>query len=244
MASLPTKLKQDTIAEALFEIRFEHGSLPEIAVGKLAGTAAWAGMAQSRLPLGDLPQQIRDMQPDMRYQAILQLSSDDGLIIKIGPRVISAHVLAPYPGWPAFGPKLGEMVRALFDACPGPNIQRLGLRYINAVQRAHGLSSLWDLNINFEVTGARPSGELAASYRTALPSGNIAQVGLATREFINGGVPEDTVGAVDIDIWTASAPGTISIENVLEWLEAAHAAEKETFFALWPTAVIEKLRED
>jgi hypothetical protein len=65
----PKKLKNDAIAEALCEVRFEceeSGSLPEIVVSKLAEFDPWRHFQKVRLPAYDIPPSIRSQVPHLR----------------------------------------------------------------------------------------------------------------------------------------------------------------------------------
>ena len=144
MPNLPKKLKQDDIVEALLEIRFEHQIVAEVVVGKLAAADAWSGYQALRLPVAELPVGVREADPNLRYQPIMQLQRPTpGEIIKVGPRVLSMHVLSPYPGWDVFQDRLSTMVAQLFQAVPTPYISRLGLKYVNAMMPAHGFREFW-----------------------------------------------------------------------------------------------------
>lgn len=244
MPNLPKKLKQDSIVEAVLEIRFDHQSVAEVVVGRLAAAAAWSGYQTVRLPLAELPAGLREADADLRYQPIIQMQRPTpGEIIKLGPRVLSMHVLSPYPGWAVFEERLGTLIGELYDAVPNPYINRLGLRYVNAITPAHRINALWELNFRFEVADERPSTELTASYRFS-PRPNVrCQVTLASPTFVEGMVP-GAVAFVDVDTSTPRPLGHAQRELLLSWLSEAHDAEKEAFFALWPQEILNSLREE
>jgi uncharacterized protein (TIGR04255 family) len=243
VSAIPDKLTHDAIVEALLEIRFDHDSVSEVVVGQLTAASAWAGYRVQRLPLADMPAAIRDSEAEFRYQPILQLQRPEaGEILKIGAHVISLHTLAPYPGWPTFGARLQALVAVLFEAVDSPNINRVGLRYLNALTQIHGISDLWDLNINFKIDGSRPSSEFMASYRFDPRDDMRGQATIATQAFVAGAAP-DALAFIDIDVSTPNPLGQISRQDVLLWLEDAHQFEKKAFFELWPEKILSKLRE-
>lgn len=244
MATLPNKLKHDAIVEALVEIRFEHKTVGEVIVGRLVAAAEWNDYHPVRLPTADLPAEFRDVNPDLRYQPIIQLQRPvPGELIKIGSRVISLHVLSPYPGWAKFRERIVALVNELYAAVPDSVIQRVGLRYINAITPGHGLRDISELNFDFFVAGAPASNDLSIAYRTK-PADNVnCQVMVAAPSFVNGSVPS-AVAYVDLDLFTQRAFGVASKEDVISWVESAHDIEKEAFFALWPATILESLREE
>lgn len=244
MPNLPKKLKRDTIVEAVLEVQFEHSAVAEIVVGQLASAAAWSEYQSFRLPLADFPAGVREADASLRYQPIFQLNRPTpGEVIKVGPRVLSLHVLSPYPGWPAFSERLTELISQLYEVIRNPHIMRLGLRYINALSPAHGINTLWDLNFRFEVAGTRPSTELTTAYRFD-PRPNVrAQVTLASPTFVVGNTVSGAVAFVDVDVSTPGPFGPTPRETLISWLAEAHDAEKEVYFALWPIEALDALRE-
>jgi uncharacterized protein (TIGR04255 family) len=245
MQNLPQKLKRDAIVEALLEIQFEHGAVGDFVVGQLAAAPDWLSYHNVRLPFADFPAPLREADANLRYQPTFQLNRPTpGEIVKIGPRVISLHVLSPYPGWERFHERLQSLVEQLFSIVRNPHINRLGLRYLNALSPAHGFKSLEDLNFCFEVGSERPSSELTASYRFD-PLPNVrAQVTLASPAFVVGVAAPGAVAFVDVDVSTPGPLGAVSHEKVLSWIIDAHDAEKQAFFALWPEEILNQMREE
>ena len=84
-SSLPQRIKPDAILEALVEFRFEHTELPELVLGRLLDIQLWSEFGQTRLPTADIPQTIREMDANLRYQPLVELRKDDGSrVAKIG----------------------------------------------------------------------------------------------------------------------------------------------------------------
>lgn len=244
MATLPIKLKHDAIVEALVEIRFEHKTVGEVIVGRLVAAAGWKDYHAVRLPVADLPAEFRDANPDLRYQPIIQLQRPvPGELMKIGSRVISLHILSPYPGWQKFRERISTLIEELYVAVPDLIIQRVGLRYINAITPGHGLSSISELNFSFAVADTPASDDLSVTFRTKPADDIQCQVMIAAPSFVNGSVPS-AVAYIDLDLSTPKAFGTVSKDAVVSWLDNSHNFEKEAFFALWPKAVLENLREE
>lgn len=244
-ADLPRLLKQDAIIESLLELRFEHGQVGEVVVGQLAAASAWDGYQSQRLPFADFPQSIRDADPSLRHQPTLQLQSSNGTeVVKIGQRVISLHRLSGYPGWTKFRERQEVMIDVLFSAVSGVQISRIGLRYVNALQPAHGFASFWDMNLKVEVDGERPAETMAANYRYMTDSNCEVQVAIAHPTYVNGPLVPGTVALVDVDVFTPKPVGSVTKELLLQWVESAHNAEKQAFFKLWPSEKLTEQRVD
>jgi hypothetical protein len=94
---IPRKLKNDAIIEALFEIRFDMESVPELLYGRLADHSGWRSLEQRRLPAYDIPAPMRQVDENLRYQPVFELNdSARNSSIRIGPQVLSFHQRQPY----------------------------------------------------------------------------------------------------------------------------------------------------
>lgn len=243
MTTLPTKITPDAIREALFEMRFEHSVLPEIVIGQLAGNAKWRGFSQGRLPISEMPEQLRSADPALRYLPTLELRSPDGgELVRIGSNVVSYHVVSNYVGWDAFLPRLIDMGSAVLNAAPGVKLMRLGLRYINALTKAdHFVGAVYDLNLRINIDGAQPAQQIQLAYLVEDVPGLTGIVRVVSPRFVEGDMPAGTAAVIDIDIASGANVPSADIEAIQIWLVAAHETEKREFFSLLTQETLEKL---
>ena len=246
MGELPKKLTRDAIMEALLEIRFETKQVGEVLVGRLASSALFEGYGVSRLPIASFPAEVRDADANLRFQPTLQLANPvPGELIKIGPHVISLHVVAPYPGWDALSNRLRLLIEMLFEAVDDLSITRLGLRYINAITPDHGVDRISDLRFSVELGGKQTNSEMVFSHRFKVDGDIHGTLSIATPSFVNGSnLPSECAAFVDVDIFTPRALGKADTKAVLHWIDRAHDAEKAAFFGLFSETQIEKLKEE
>lgn len=243
MTSLPDKLKVDAIVEALLEIQFDHNEMPEVIVGQLARSSVWAGYVSSRQPAGALPIALLEADPNLKFQPTIQLDRPEpGEVVRIGPHVLSLHVLKPYPGWGVLGARIDDMIASLYDALGAPVIHRAGLRYINALTPEHGFDSFWDMSLDVEVRSERPSDDLLAGYAVTAAEDTKIQIKVASPAFVNGPDNDAAVAFIDLDVQTRAPLGSVPAEILRSWVERAHALEKKEFFRLWPDEKIEAMR--
>lgn len=242
---LPQKLKSDPIVEALFEIRFETSDQPEVVIGRLIDSHLWADFEQRRLPASDIPQPIRQADPNLRFQPVLELRSSDGQrVVKLGSNVLSFHVLRPYCGWSEFLPTLAELVDQVFSRLKGLKTSRLGLRYVNAfVPSKHIIGNIGDLVLTVDVSGNRLTDNVLLNYHVDLGSAYRAMVKIATAQFVQGPLPPDARVLVDVDVVSKPKVAFDNADSVVAWLKDAHTFEKETFFGLIPEATVRQLAE-
>lgn len=245
---LPKKLKFDAIVEAVFEARFDAESslIPEVLFGRLADTPEWREYAQRRLPMADVPAALRRADRSLRYQAAMELVDPQGqVIVRIGPQSLAFVRKAPYPGWEVVGPEISRTIDVLFGVLPAIKVTRLGLRYINALKSdVHQLASVADLNINVVVDAAQLVDSLNLNYSKARDAELRCTVRIATLDFAEGSIPENTSVIVDVDVFTPEPYATSDLAAVKRWTESAHNFEKENFFQLLTDKSIEALRAD
>jgi uncharacterized protein (TIGR04255 family) len=240
---VPKKLKNDAIVEALLEVRFETETIPEILFGQLAVYEPWKKLAQRRLPAYDIPGAVRQLDPNLRFHPIFELS-DVRRAIRIGPQAISCHRMVPYEGWERFWPELRETIAGIFETANGLVISRLGLRYLNALRRdIHGIASISDLDLKIEVASERVTGNVNLNFTVDVPNNTACTVRIATTEFVQGNLPPSTSVYVDVDVFTKDGFETKERKIVEDWVTAAHDNEKGQFFRLLTDRSIDALEE-
>lgn len=243
MTRIPRKLKNDPIIEALFELRFTSSDIPEVVVGKLASWEQWKGFASQRLPLADIPVTMREQDPNLIHQPVLQLQRNDGKrLVKIGPRAISYHALPPYPGWALFEPELSSCTERLFSTLADVTATRFGFRYLNALTKTHLIESLRDLNFDIRLAGQTLECPFNLNYQRSWTPKHESIVRIASKEFVQNPA-EGLAAIVDVDIFTPPEFRTTAGTEAHGWVSEAHDIEKKEFFNLLPEAIIDKLEE-
>lgn len=248
MRALPKKIKPDSIIEALLEIRFitaDSDKLPEMVVWKLASNPAWTAYSRSRLGIADLPADIRAQDPNVRFSPTLELrSAAPQRTVRIGPNVVSLHVLAPYPGGDQFEQEAEELIRYLYGACQDMVVARMGLRYVNLLSELeHGIGSKNDLNFQLSIGGAQVNDELVIRVSKALGPDHVGATAIASPGMVQGQIMKRFSAMVDVDISTPNdfAQKQITCDNALKWMRQAHIYEREEFFHLLTDKTIAEL---
>ncbi len=243
--SLPDKLKEDAIVEAVFEMRFEMPVLPELLFGRLVDTPSWRKFEQRRLPAYDIPAVMRQADENLRYQAVFELS--DGVekrSIRLGPQVLSYHQYPPYPGWSRFEPSLHEAIEVLFAKSENLHIRRLGLRYLNAFRpELHGIRGIPDIDASIIVSGETISDTMNLNYTKKVATDVTARVMIATPDFVRGPLPPSTSLYVDVDVFTNEGYRATEVKTIKQWLTSAHQQEKVSFFGVLTETKIQELKK-
>ncbi len=223
-------------------MRFETPELPEITVGRLSDADFWSEFHQSRLPVADIPQPIRDLDPALRYQPVIELSRNDGLrAAKIGGKVLSYHVTQTYPGWDIFRSEVADVVAHIVNKMRRLQFIRLGLRYINVfVPEKHGAVAIEDTNLTIKLGQTSLRSPVNLNYSKNI-DGSTVGVRIATPGFVGGPLPPNFSLLCDIDVYTAEGFSTSDIDLVLRWIDRAHEVEKLEFFRLLPPKIVSRL---
>ncbi|MDP2699294.1 TIGR04255 family protein [Thalassospira sp.] len=241
--SLPSKLKEDFIVEALLELRFQSDELPEVIMAKLIDGLEVEKFSRHQLPIADIPWSIRQQDPNLKHQpTVVFISADKKLQFKVGPSVLSVHNLGKYGGWDKVSKifaKSAQLICTKFQS----KIVRCGLRYVNIVNpEKHYITSFSDLNVSVAIGSETQNPPLNVNYMLSI-DGTEVVVRACSPEFVTPWLPDGSTAFIDIDVSTTVKHHTKSSDAVVEWLETAHNLEKREFFKLLPVKVIEKLAE-
>ncbi|MCX6733278.1 MAG: TIGR04255 family protein [Candidatus Peregrinibacteria bacterium] len=132
---IPKEISPCPIIEAVIEIRFESTFPSEAVFGILYQEYRATYPEIEKLPILQLPEQIRDSDENLKYQPHYKILSDK-FIFQIGPRVISLgcrieNEKQSYIGWAKFSAQIYAILDKLTDLKVISEYKRLGIRYIN-----------------------------------------------------------------------------------------------------------------
>jgi uncharacterized protein (TIGR04255 family) len=240
---VPKTLKRDAIIEALIEMRFETPTKPEFLLVRLSEMEAWKDFKESRLPAFSIPEQIREVDPNLRFQPIFELQKEQRSL-RVGSRVVSYHLRNPYLGWMTFGKEIQNVVEAIFSKTDGLIVKRLGLRYLNAFSPdAHQIRNASDLDVTVVIGTEAVTDAININRMLTFPDGILCTVKIASPAFVIGSLPANTSMMADIDVYTPDFFETRDRHVVKRWIEAAHMTEKQEFFVLLKDETIRFLEE-
>lgn len=246
MSKLPRKLKKDAIVEAICEVRFECGEVPELVVGRLADIRPWKEFSKRRLPASDIPAPIREQEARFKYQPTLELLNvKDSRVVKVGSHVLSYHVLKPYCGWGKFQPEIKQMYKLIFNLFDNFMATRFGFRYVNALTKQdHLISNIEGLNASVVVAGKKMGAPLNLNYNVKHSDEHEVLIRISSPEFLQGPAPEEVTTLIDVDVFTPSEFNTTDVKHAIKWTKSAHEYEKQEFFRLIPKNILKQLVED
>jgi uncharacterized protein (TIGR04255 family) len=240
---IPERIDPDAILEALVEFRFEHSELPELVLGRLLDAQLWENYTQTRLPAADIPNPLRVMDANLRYQALVELRKSNGdRVAKIGSHVISYHIVGQYPGWATFRAEIERTLQEVITKLKSPQFLRVGLRYINALRPdEHYVRGLADTNIIINVGDRALTESVAVNYNRTFGANHTVTVKVATPDLVTGNVRAGYSLLCDIDVGSKVGNTITDYAGAIAWIDEAHILEKTEFFSILPENVINKL---
>ncbi|MGH7486855.1 MAG: TIGR04255 family protein, partial [bacterium] len=152
MERIPKALRQDSIIEAVFEIRFKslEPSAADLLPGMVLPRLRSRFQTLQALPLAQVPRAMRQLQPALAYQPVNALVGAN-IRLGLGDQVASLSVIRPYPGWAKFRPQIGEAIEALEKTGIIGEIERFSLKYVNVLPLGKDASDLSILRLKLEL---------------------------------------------------------------------------------------------
>lgn len=132
------RYEEPSIIEALCELVFAPGAPWDFTV-----FGRFDSLLQKQLPTRDqievMAINVRNIggnfeQAMVREPRVRFFSADRSRLAQVGPNLLSANVLPPYPHWPDFKAFILEAMHAYVEAAKPAKIERMTLRYIDRVK--------------------------------------------------------------------------------------------------------------
>lgn len=127
---IPKKITPCPLIDAIVELRFESDLLPDAIFGIIYQKLKLDYPKVDKLPILQLPDEIRFKDPSLRYSPYYKLTSQP-FVVQIGPKVLTVSCPGEYIGWITFFPKILEIFDLLKKLDIVNRFARLGIRYIN-----------------------------------------------------------------------------------------------------------------
>lgn len=231
MLKIPVSLKEDTIVEALFEIRFHSKTkaLANLLPGFLFKDIGAEFPVVEKLPITNIPPAIVQGDLSLLYAPQYKLSGKRYSIL-IGDHVFTVSCPKPYTGWKEFSTTIHRLTKLVRDTSLIDSVERFSIKYVNLIPQPDGKFSLDKLKIDLTV-GAYNLKDKPVHLRSEIVVDefiNIVQMASNTViELLSG----ESLGGVLFDIDTICQKQFSDFWNEMPGLlERAHKVEKEIFF--------------
>jgi len=240
MTRLPSKLKHDTIIEAIFELRFEPALPNEAVFGAVYPIVMgiFSDWQYTPLPPSQLPDFVRNSDFQFKYQPLHRLQGK-GLCVSVGPRVVSFSAIKPYIGWSEWKSIILNVLNKIYDGKVIRYVERTGLRYINFIEQ----DVFQLINVTLEIIGCDVVKPIATAIRTEMKEEEYLKILQLTN---NASIPENgqmkNGSLIDIDVVRNRGISDNAFKNDLEViLDKSHTVEKQLFFDILKTEFLNEL---
>jgi len=234
---IPKKIDSCPIVDSVVELRFSSSIYPNAVFGLIFNSLKIDFPRVEKLPILQIPEQLRDTDPNFKYKAQYHLISEDGYSVQIGPDVLVMGAPIPYQGWNNYFDKIKLVIQKVFQIDIIEEVNRLGVRFINFFELDIFKKINLDITINNEEhkpknTLLRTEIEMRGFLNT-LNIANNAKQAISQNSKRSGSI-------IDIDTYKE-----YNNKNFMEIYESeiqnAHNVEKEIFFNLLKKDYLESL---
>jgi uncharacterized protein (TIGR04255 family) len=240
---LPRKLGKEPLIEAVFEVRFTAMSpasniLPGLLLAKLTRTAGI-----QRLPAANLPQPIRDSDPNLMYAPIIRVGWPPFTVL-ISDRSLGVASAVPYVGWAKFKPAILSVVDATMEETSISSVQRIALKYTDLVSAEVG-----DIHAILQTDPKIGENSLTkVQVRAQVLKGGYTHI-IQIASDVTATLPDATTReglAIDVDTIQEFANRSHSefVKAFPDDLKRLHHANKEMFFTSLRPEILEKLEPE
>lgn len=230
--SLPIKLKNEPLIDAIFEIRFAGKIpasvvLPGIFFSKLDGQKN-----MESLPIAQIPKSMRDADPNLKFAPISRVDWDN-FFINIGDFNVSVSCKYPYPGWDSFRKAIITVVDILNESLVVEKVDRYSLKYVDLFPVSDDQKKVSMLNVKVSIADHSLEKE-PFQIRIEIPKDGFVHavqlISSATAVLHTGITKEGLIVDVDSFALLDSVPMQSLLDQFSAKLDLIHTANKAMFF--------------
>jgi uncharacterized protein (TIGR04255 family) len=223
---IPKKINSP-IKEAIFEIRYEGNFPGEALYGILFDVfSAFPDKSQHALPILQIPQQMREMDPNLRYQPFYR-AMDKNFAFGIGPRSVLFSARQPYVGWTDWIAFIYPKIDNIQKKGIIQKVERMGLRTIDIFDR----NIFENINASISINGVAVNTSPTSLFTEFKQGESLVKLNIGNAANIDGNPTKASL--IDIDcIYEFNCREAVFYSSYKQVLEKMHLANKEVFFGL------------
>jgi len=242
---IPKKIAPDPIVQAIIEIRFQPNVPREAVFGLLYSKVKDNYSNLDKLPILQLPEAVREMDPSLKYKPHYKLTNDN-LQLLIGSDVIAlvndVGWTGNYIGWGEFSEKLSGLLDIIKNLELFDKIERIGIRYLNYFDS--NIFEKINLGVSFKNENGKEIPSISTAISREIESGDfINRVQISNKATITSKGEERTGSMIDIDTFSEKEI-KVNFNNFKKLIEDGHNKEKEIFFQLLKKDFIKTLNPE
>lgn len=231
---LPTKISPCPIFECSVEIRFDSNLPAEAVFGVIYSQFQNEYPKVEKLPILQLPEQIRMSDTNLKHQACYKLVNGN-IALLIGPKMIGIGCFNEYVGWSEFSTIINTHIQKIVKTGVMSKITHYGIRYVNFFD-----TDIFD-KIKLKINMGDFCFPLSEPYiKTILRHEKyIILLQLASNVSVIKDSKQQKGSIVDLNL---SLPGSkFNVENISDIISESHVLEKTVFFSLLKEEYIDTL---
>ncbi|GGE53001.1 hypothetical protein GCM10011533_01780 [Streptosporangium jomthongense] len=247
VSKLPSKLGKEPLVDVVFEMRFLPSTMASVVLpGMFMKQLGLKGgeKAIERLPLYDMPAEVRRREHGMRYQPLLRIHWDNYVLI-ISDHSVGVACKIPYRGWSEFRQKIMDVVAVIKESEVAVSVERIALKYVDLIPGSSVGEQLNRLNVSVEIGKHKLKNE-SFNLRMEIPGDHALHVvaigapaGVRARDSSSerkGAIVDvDSLSPVRFENWERLS------ESLPDMLDNLHAENKAMFFECLKSETIEYL---
>jgi len=221
---LPNTLNPSPIIDAIVELRFSttlhHSAVFGVVYNKLKDKYHRV----TELPILQLPEQLRDSEESLKDKPYYIITSEDGCVIQVGPRMIAISSPKPYIGWSKFQDEILQIISKILELNIIDKFNRISMRYIDFFKTDIFDKIMLEVNQN-----GKPFNSNSKFFRTEINIENLNFV----LQISNSAQMDSLKGSViDIDAINSHEINSENVDEICKCLVSLHNESKQMFFSL------------
>ncbi len=225
MKNYPKTISPCPILEAMVEIKFDTNFPKGAIFGLIYTKYKDLYSVVTPLPLTQIPEEIRDNDPNLKYKPLYKLT-DGKFIIQVGSDVITFHSPVEYVGWEEFSTKIFEFINLFETTGVYFKIIDFSLRYMNFFE--FDITS--KINLSIELIGNKHSSS-NVMFRTEFEKEGVVNVlQIANQVSVTKNGINKNGSLIDIICLVQNPISFFSMKE--NFLNRLHDAEHSLFFGL------------
>jgi len=236
--ALPTKLKNEPLVDAVFEMRFASRVPASSVIPGILFTRLDTHPQQiERLPAADIPSEMRAREPSLRFQPVMRLHWDNNFVILVGDTSLGIGCKMPYPGWKNFKPHILKLASVVLNESQLiEQIDRYSMKYIGVVDGKDLSEQIGRINIDLKLGDLYVLESEPFSVHVEIPRDSLRHIvtlaATATVSAMDGTKREGLL--IDIDSIAEHTTTDVAkfVSELSDRSEEIHTLNKEIFFEL------------
>jgi len=233
---LPEKISPCPIVEAIVEIRFQTTFPTDAVFGMVYSAVKDDFLKVEKLPILQLPEVVRDQDPNLRFKPYYRLRSGN-FLMNVGSRVVSVINAGEYVGWKIFYEKIISTLNKIEPLNIAEKVLRVGIRYVNFFEDVDIYEKI-NLKIGFHDQPYEAKQKTFKSVIDKAPFISNLQIVNNSQLKVNGSLKQGSV--LDSDNYIEDSKG-IPFSELSNIIDQGHQLEKSIFFELLSTSYLESL---